>query len=105
MTACLVLKMNVVCTIQLIFLIFKAPGNVGHRKVSLDSVVKTLGVVWHVVKVPDCLARLGDVTVPHLWHHSAPHYLVPIWLQHQVATGDVNNLAHALLYIWVKYGS
>ena len=99
MTACLVLKKKIVWHIKSAFRglskkILYSPCNVGHRIVSPDSVIKALSVVWNMIKIPDCLAWLGHITVPHLWDDFAPHYLVPIRLQHQVATGYVHNLGN-----------
>ena len=96
-TACLVLKHKVYLECKM-FSIFYSPCNVGHRKVSSDSVIKALGVVGHMVKIPDCLPRLGHITVPHLRNDFAPDYLVTIRLKHQVATGYVNNLGNIIKF-------
>ena len=80
------------------FSIFYSPCNVGYRKVSSDSVIKALGVVGHMVKIPDCLPWLGHITVPHLRDDFAPDYLVTIRLKHQVATGYVNNLGNIIKF-------
>ena len=80
-------------------LYFYSPCNVCHRKVSSDSVIKALGVVWHMVKEPDSLPRLGHITVPHLRDDFTPDYLVTIRLKHQVATGYVNDLRQVIQFL------
>ena len=100
MTACLVLKKKIVWHLKSAFRGLSkknplySPCNVGYRIVSPDSVIKALSVVWNMIKIPDCLAWLGHITVPHLWDDFAPHYLVPVRLKHQVAAGYVHNLGN-----------
>ena len=93
---CLAFKMSAFREISIFFAY--SPCNVGHREVSPDSVIKALSVVWNMIKIPDCLAWLGHITVPHLWNDFAPHYLVPVRLKHQVAAGYVHNLGNMNLH-------
>ena len=57
-----------------------------------DCVLKALHLVGDVLKVPKSLPRLLHVGVLELRHHLAPDNLVGVWLQHNVATGDVHLL-------------
>ena len=68
------------------------PGDVWDRKISSDCMIKTLGVVRHMVKIPNSFSRFSYITVPHLRNCFAPNNFISIWLQHDISTGCINNL-------------
>ena len=55
-----------------------------------DSVLEALHLRGDVLEVPERLPRLLHVSVLELRHHPRPHDLVGVWLEHEVAGGDVH---------------